>query len=191
MPIELGIEEQLSAGAAIIGFTLGLVTPVHRQTLSLKLTGGGQRFSTADDRAVDFTSHQRITEFEDQTLRFITAGPRVDSCSIRQCEPTQNRQRRATAAPKGGDDGHDKIGHGVSEHSYASETIYQRVQRLSRASIGQCSFTRARRQILWHQSFELTVKTLGKLTCAQQNGRIGINGHLSDSGYSTRTAQSP
>ena len=78
MPIELGIEEELRAGATIVGFSLWLVAPVRRQTLSLQLTGSGQRLGTTDDRAVDFTADQRITELIDQSLGLITTGPRIN-----------------------------------------------------------------------------------------------------------------
>ena len=56
MPIKLGIKQQFSAGATIVGFALWLVTPVHRHTLSLQLTGSGQRLGATDDRAMNFTS---------------------------------------------------------------------------------------------------------------------------------------
>ena len=91
MPVELGIEEELRAGATIVSFTLRLVTPVRRQTLSLQLTGSGQRLGTTDDRAVDFSADQRITELIDQSLRLIATGPRINRRGIRQREPAQNR----------------------------------------------------------------------------------------------------
>ena len=90
MPVELGIEEQLRAGAAIVGLTLRLVTPVRRQTLSLQLPGSSQRLGATDDCATDFTADQRITELIDQSLGLIATGPRINGRGIRQREPAQN-----------------------------------------------------------------------------------------------------
>ena len=115
MPIELRIEEQLRAGATIVGFSLRLVAPVRRQTLSLQLTGSGQRLGTADDRAVDFTSRQRTAQLIDQSLRLIAPGARID----RQAFGSANRLRIDNGGlllrPKGAITT-DKIGYRMSKH---------------------------------------------------------------------------